>query len=130
MITGGKTLFDSLPHFSRTKAIELCYSVKQLTMPDFSTLRNEFKQSALRKDNLHPDPLFQFKIWLNDAIKQHIKDANAMVLSTSTSGGRPSSRMVLLKQVDRRVWFFTNYESRKAADACADYTISGVYSMA
>jgi len=40
-----------------------------------------------------------------------------MALATATAGGKPSVRMVLLKGVDQRGFvFFTNYESRKAAE--------------
>ena len=40
-----------------------------------------------------------------------------MVLSTADAQGRPSARVVLLKGADERGFsFFTNYESRKAAE--------------
>ncbi len=40
-----------------------------------------------------------------------------MTLSTATRDGRPSARLVLLKEHDQRGFvFFTNYESRKARE--------------
>ncbi len=45
------------------------------------------------------------------------EDASAMVLATADAAGRPSSRFVLLKAVDRRGFvFYTNLESRKARE--------------
>jgi pyridoxamine 5'-phosphate oxidase len=44
-------------------------------------------------------------------------DPTAMALATADRAGRPSARVVLLKQVDRRGFvFFTNYESRKGRE--------------
>ena len=43
--------------------------------------------------------------------------ADAMTLCTATAEGRPSGRMVLLKQVDNDGFvFYTNYRSRKAQE--------------
>lgn len=49
-----------------------------------------------------------------------LPEPTAMVVST-TAGGRPSSRTVLLKEVDEAVGFvfFTNYASRKVAEMAA-----------
>jgi pyridoxamine 5'-phosphate oxidase len=44
-------------------------------------------------------------------------DANAMTLATADASGRPSARMVLLKDIDDRGFaFVTNLESRKARE--------------
>jgi pyridoxamine 5'-phosphate oxidase len=61
------------------------------------------------------DPIKQFQLWLNDAIAAKLPLPEAMNLATATPEGRPSSRMVLLKQVDDDGFvFFTNYHSAKA----------------
>ncbi|MCL4110100.1 UNVERIFIED_CONTAM: hypothetical protein GTU68_024945 [Idotea baltica] len=39
-----------------------------------------------------------------------------MTLCCSTAAGRPSARMVLLRQLDHGFCFFTNYDSRKGAE--------------
>ncbi|MCP5368178.1 MAG: pyridoxamine 5'-phosphate oxidase [Hyphomicrobiales bacterium] len=58
----------------------------------------------------------QFKEWLAEAEQGEPNDANAMALATSTPEGRPSVRMVLLKDVDDHGFtFYTNLGSRKAA---------------
>jgi pyridoxamine 5'-phosphate oxidase len=55
-----------------------------------------------------------FRKWFDNACAAGIPEANAMVLSTATASGDPSSRVVLLKDVDERgLVFFTNYTSSK-----------------
>ena len=61
------------------------------------------------------DPIKQFKIWFDDAFAAGLPMPEAMTLATATPDGKPSARMVLLKQVDRDGFvFFTNYRSAKA----------------
>jgi pyridoxamine 5'-phosphate oxidase len=69
----------------------------------------------LEIDNLDSDPIVQFRYWLNEALNSNVPEPTAMILSTATPDGKPSSRVVLLKAVDNYGFtFFTNYESRKA----------------
>ena len=88
-------------------------------------LRREYAADrGLSRADLAPDWHTQFDRWFRDAVDAGLPEPNAMVLSTVGPDG-PSSRMVLLKQVDRRGFvFYTNYRSRKAAEldyrpACA-----------
>jgi pyridoxamine 5'-phosphate oxidase len=61
------------------------------------------------------DPFRQFQSWFNDAIAAKSPMPDAMSLATVTPDGRPTARMVLLKQVDADGFvFFTNYQSSKA----------------
>lgn len=63
------------------------------------------------------DPIELFHSWLAEAEKHEVNDANAMALATTTADGRPSLRMVLLKDADARGFvFYTNLESRKATE--------------
>ena len=63
------------------------------------------------------DPISFFDDWLKQAEKAGIILPESMSVSTSTMEGRPSSRMVLLKEVDQEGFvFFTNYGSRKAEE--------------
>jgi pyridoxamine 5'-phosphate oxidase len=67
------------------------------------------------------DPVDQFRAWLADAERSEPNDPNAMTLATATADGVPSARMVLLKGVDARGFaFYTNLESRKAAELAAN----------
>ena len=67
--------------------------------------------------DLEADPLLQFQRWFAAARAAAVPTPEAMALATSSSGGRPSARMVLLKEADERGFcFFTNYESRKGRE--------------
>src|SRR5918998_1081112 len=67
------------------------------------------------------DPIKQFQVWFNDAIEAKLPLPEAMTLATATPDGRPSARMVLLKQVDHDGFvFYTNYRSVKAAQLDAN----------
>lgn len=78
-------------------------------------LRREYQAHPLDQDMLLSNPIDQLDLWLSQAIKAQILEPNAMVLSTASAEGWPSSRTVLLKKIDHHgLVFFTNYESRKA----------------
>jgi pyridoxamine 5'-phosphate oxidase len=94
------------------------------TPQDVSLLRKEYRQAGLRREDLDPDPIAQFRRWLTEALAAELPEPNALVLSTS-DGSRCSSRTVLLKAFDERGFvFFTNYGSRKARDIAAQDQVS------
>lgn len=88
-----------------------------LRAEDLARLRREYLLKGLEEKDLHPDPFTQFRSWLQEAVNAPLLEPTAMALATATKDGRPSARMVLLKQVDDRGFvFFTNYESRKGEE--------------
>ena len=64
------------------------------------------------------DPFGLFKKWMEEAVNdKSIKQPNKMVLSTSNSSGRPSSRWVLLKEYDLQGFvFYSCVGSRKSRE--------------
>lgn len=67
------------------------------------------------------DPIARFNGLLREAQGLGLPEPTAMALATADAEGRPSVRMVLLKGVDERGFvFFTNLESRKAAELHAN----------
>ena len=61
--------------------------------------------------------IIQFKRWLEEADSSESVDPTAVALATSDSLGRPSVRMVLLKNADEKGFvFYTNLDSRKALE--------------
>lgn len=84
---------------------------------DLNHLRKEYNSKRLTISSMHANPFFQFNAWLQEAIKKKLIEPNAMTLSTATKEGKPSSRVVLLKEVDDEgLLFYTNYESRKGKE--------------
>ena len=66
---------------------------------------------------LDPDPFKQFTRWFADAEQAELPLHNAMTLATASRAGKPSARMVLLKEADARGFvFYTNYQGRKARE--------------
>jgi pyridoxamine 5'-phosphate oxidase len=81
---------------------------------DIAGFRHEYIGEGLRRADLAPDPIKQFDNWFAAAVAANIHDANAMALATATTDGKPSARIVLLKDFDERGFvFYTNYASEK-----------------
>lgn len=82
-----------------------------------AALRLDYSRASLGEHEVAADPLTQFGVWFDQARNAGIPEPNAMSLATVAANGRPSSRIVLIKQFDADgfVWF-TNYASRKAHD--------------
>jgi pyridoxamine 5'-phosphate oxidase len=80
-------------------------------------LREEYGRNPLTEQNCDSNPILQFEHWFREARASDLTEPNAMTLATATAEGRPSARIVLLKEVsDLGFVFFTNYGSRKAAE--------------
>lgn len=79
------------------------------------TVPNNIALEGLDEKSINRDPIKQFQLWFNDAIAAKLPLPEAMTLATATPDGKPSARMVLLKQVDHDGFvFYTNYRSAKA----------------
>ena len=92
---------------------------------DLANLRRDYAGKELTKAAVDRDPFVQFSMWLEEALKSEITDANAMTVATVDPECRPSNRVVLLKGLDERGFvFFTNYESKKGHDLAANPNVS------
>ena len=73
--------------------------------------------SGLEEVTAGRDPIALFQRWFDEAKASGLDLPEAMTLSTATRDGRPSARVVLLKQVDKDGFvFYTNYNSRKGKE--------------
>jgi pyridoxamine 5'-phosphate oxidase len=83
-------------------------------MMSIADLRKEYSRASLSEAEALPNPIEQFSKWFSEAIAAQVPEANAMCVSTVGENGRPSSRILLIKEFDQRGFtFFTNYGSRK-----------------
>jgi pyridoxamine 5'-phosphate oxidase len=81
---------------------------------DIENLRQDYSAASLNETDVDANPMRQFDKWFNEAINYKIHEPNAMTLATSTTDGRPSARIVLLKGFsDDGFKFYTNYLSPK-----------------
>ncbi|WP_337843268.1 pyridoxamine 5'-phosphate oxidase [Rheinheimera sp.] len=80
-------------------------------------IRRSYTLNKLDAEQLNPDPIAQFELWLKDAIAAELPDPTAMCVATVSPDGQPSQRLVLLKDVSAEGFvFYTNLGSRKATE--------------
>ncbi|AKG23608.1 pyridoxamine 5'-phosphate oxidase [Calothrix sp. 336/3] len=80
-------------------------------------LRKDYTLQDLKETEVDTNPVIQFKTWFDQALAAQIIEPNAMTIATTTRDGKPSARMVLLKDFDERGFvFFTNYHSQKGQE--------------
>src|SRR5579871_5362943 len=86
-------------------------------MDDLASFGKNYKRAELVDSASASAPIDQFRKWFDEAMKAQVPEPNAMTLATVGDGGRPSTRVVLVKAFDERgiVWY-TNYRSRKGRE--------------
>jgi pyridoxamine 5'-phosphate oxidase len=90
-------------------------------------LRRHVEGAPFDEASADVDPFRQFHAWFEHAREREL-DPNAMAVSTADAEGRPSVRMVLLKDLDARGFvFFTNYESRKGRELTENPRASALF---
>jgi len=81
---------------------------------DIADLRLDYGRASLDEADTLDHPVDQFAKWFGEAMKAEVFEANAMSVATAGADGKPSSRIVLIKQYDQRGFtWYTNYESQK-----------------
>lgn len=84
---------------------------------DIADIRKDYQQKALNENDVSADAIEQFGRWWEEANKCDIEEVNAMTLATADTNGRPSARIVLLKDFDKRGFvFYSNYNSNKGSE--------------
>lgn len=77
-------------------------------------IRTDYKQHTLSESDVQPNPIEQFGVWFEEALRAEVIEPNAMTLATVDDTGQPSARIMLLKGFNSKGFvFYTNYESRK-----------------
>ena len=81
------------------------------------SMRIDYSGKDLKIKKFKKNPINQFNLWFQEAVKFKTKEPNAMILSTIKKDNKPTSRTVLLKEVDNKGFiFFTNYNSNKGKE--------------
>lgn len=81
------------------------------------TIQSQYRRGALDEADCETNPIAQFAKWFKDAQAAHLKEPNSMSVATVGADGRPSLRIVLLKEFEEAGFiFYTNYGSRKGRD--------------
>ena len=94
-----------------TEPIETLSGDSSLELPEF--------------DRPPAEPLGLLERWLRDADERGVREPRALALATADAEGRPSSRVLLLKQVAPALVFSGSYESRKGRELAANPRAAG-----
>src|SRR5437762_13050868 len=87
---------------------------------DPAQLRVEYQRASLDERDVDRDPFRQFARWFEEAVAARVPEPNAMTLATVSAAGRPTARIVLLKELGARgLCFYTNHASRRAPELAA-----------
>lgn len=90
-------------------------------MDALSNFRKEYNAGSLNENVMPDNPMEEFGKWMSEVINAGFVEPNVMTLSTSTPDGKPSARIVLLKEINPDGFvFFTNYNSRKGRELIAN----------
>lgn len=81
---------------------------------NIADIRKDYSLHSLDEHDVATNAIEQFVRWWNEAVSSEVAEVNAMTLATATKEGKPSARIVLLKDFNENGFvFFTNYESNK-----------------
>ncbi len=95
------------------------------TPQDISAIRQDYTMQTLSESDVNVNPITQFEIWFEDALKSKVMEPNAMSLSTVSAANEPSVRIILLKGIQNgKFRFYTNYDSRKGSDIASNPKVS------
>lgn len=82
-----------------------------------NTLRHDFAKQTLDEKEVHSSPIAQFETWFKEAVDAKVNEPNAMTVSTATKEGKPSARILLLRNFSEEGFvYYTNYTSRKGRE--------------
>lgn len=83
---------------------------------DLTDIRIHYQKDALDWDKLSTDPFKNLQQWINEAIADKQYEPTAMLLATSDSSNQPHARVVLLKELDHGLVFYTHYTGPKGQE--------------
>lgn len=92
---------------------------------EIENIRREYTKGGLTKKDIPNNPFELFDKWLTNAIEGKVNEPTAVLVTTVSGEGKPSSRTVLLKEVSQGGFvFYTNYNSRKGQQIAGNPNVS------
>lgn len=84
---------------------------------EIANIRRDYQLQSLEENSVNANPFLQFDAWFKEAVDSQIDEVNAFTLATCSKDGKPSARIVLLKDATKEGYtFFTNYNSKKGQE--------------
>ncbi|MFD1552855.1 pyridoxamine 5'-phosphate oxidase [Putridiphycobacter roseus] len=98
-------------------------------MDHLDSTRNDHKDFLKGSlEQFLPNPLLMFQKWYQTAFEKNCPSPHAMVISTVSAIGQPSSRVVYMKEVlEEGLVFYSNYKSKKGRDLESNPHISALF---
>ncbi len=97
-------------------------------MKKIADMRADYRLQSLDEKDVALNPVEQFQVWFDEAIKSQVQEPNAMTLATANKAGFPSARTVLLKGIEKDGFiFYTNHESRKGQEMFENPNVALVF---
>lgn len=82
-----------------------------------NSIRHDFAKQTLDELDVIDNPIDQFAKWFEEAVGAQVIDPNAMTLCSATKEGKPSARIVLLRNFSENGFvYYSNYNSRKGSE--------------
>lgn len=84
---------------------------------NLADIRKEYLKGQISVESMPDNPLEALQTWVNQAISAGVEEPTAMNICTVSENNVPSSRLVLLKEIQSEgLVFFTNYSSKKGQE--------------
>lgn len=91
--------------------------MSQDLIESINKLRRDFSGQPFEEENALKNPMEQFDVWFKEAVDAKLLDPSAVSVTTVSSKGKPSTRIVYLRgESDDGFIFYTNYNSEKGKD--------------
>lgn len=116
-----KRLFSTAQMLTLGNAMQQRRGLTPATGDAVAALRKDYGHATLDAADVASDPFDQFNAWFEQALAAQVNEPNAMSVATVDGDGKPTSRIVLIKQYDQRGFtWYSNFDSQKGRQLAAN----------
>ena len=91
-------------------------------------VRSEYLNESLNREDLAGNPFEQLEKWMAQIIEIDVKYPNAVALATVDKNHKPSSRIVLIKEIlPEGIIFYTDYTGAKGDDLLGNKNVAATF---